>query len=126
MTFKKWEELPVNVRRSRKNLYNYIKAEIEGEGSDDSDPEPTTRDINIVVDDGTDPVQGATVVIGEASKTTGSAGGCSFTGLTDGEKTVTVTAEGYTEKTETITVGANSTSFTISLTAVVAESTPTG
>ena len=49
--------------------------------------------------------------------TTGSAGGCSLTEIADGEQSVTVTAEGYTTKTETITVSENNTSFTISLTA---------
>ena len=82
--------------------------------------QPATRDIHIDITDGTDGIEGATVVIGETSKTTGSAGGCNFTGLTDGEKSVTVTAEGYTEKTETITVSENDTSFTITLTEVEA------
>ena len=50
---------------------------------------------------------------------TGSGGGCTAT-LTDGEHTLLVTAEGYTDKTETITVDSSHTSFTISL----IESTP--
>lgn len=36
MALKEWHELPVSVRRSRQNLYNYIKSEIEGESSDSS------------------------------------------------------------------------------------------
>ena len=124
MTMKKWHELPLKVRKSKKEMYKYMYEQITGEPHDGSDdpspsPEPVTRDISVTVDDGTDPVQGASVVIGETSKTTGSAGGCSFTGLADGTYNVTVTKEGYTDKTEEITVSENNTSFTISLTAAV-------
>lgn len=80
-------------------------------------PETTTRDISFTIDDGTDPIQSASVVIGSTTKTTGSAGGCSFTGIEEGEVSVTVSKEGYTTKTETITVDSTHTSFTISLVA---------
>ena len=60
-------------------------------------------------------VQGATVVIGGTTKTTGSAGGCTFN-LSDGDYTVSVSAEDYTAKTESITVAEDTTSFTIVLT----------
>lgn len=76
---------------------------------------PTTRNVNFVINDGTDAIQGATVTIGEITGTTGSAGGCTLQGVADGENSVTVTAEGYTSKTETITVSENDTTFTISL-----------
>ena len=79
--------------------------------------EETTQDISFTINDGTDAIGGATVTIGEDSKTTGSAGGCSFNGVTEGEVSVTVSAEGYTTKTETITVNAEHTTFTISLVA---------
>lgn len=123
MTMKKWHKLPLKVRKSKKEMYKYLYEEITGEPHDGSSddptpsPEPVTRDISVTVNDGTNPVQGASVVIGETSKTTGSAGGCSFTGLADGTYNVTVTKEGYTDKTEEITVSENNTSFTISLTA---------
>lgn len=131
----KFNELPASVRRSprlRWNLiadlltgvkvYNPETKKISEVGLSTSEPveEQQTRDIHIDVDDGTDGVEGATVVIGETSKTTGSAGGCNFTGLSDGEYQVTVTAEGFVEKTETINVSENDTTFTISLTAVEA------
>ena len=64
-------------------------------------------------------IQGAEVVIDgdtENKKTTGSSGGCSAT-LSDGEHEVVVSAEGFTTKTETITVDSTHASFTISLTA---------
>lgn len=77
-----------------------------------------TRIINFTVDDGTDPIQGATVTIdGDTSnkKTTGSSGGCTAT-LADGEHEIVVSKDGYTTETETITTDSTHNSFTISLT----------
>lgn len=76
----------------------------------------TTRNISVNVTDGETGVSGASVVIGDVSKTTGSAGGCTFNDITDGEHTVTVTKEGYVTKTETITVSEDNTTFTITVT----------
>ena len=81
--------------------------------------EETTRDLNFTINDGTNAIQDATVTIGtKTSSATGSQGGCSLTGITDGEHSITVECEGYTTKTETITVSENNTNFTISLTAI--------
>lgn len=121
MALKKWEELPVAVRRSRKNLYNYMKAEIEGS---DDDPETSSRDISITVNDGTDPVEGVSVAIGQITGTTGAAGGCTLKSVEDGEQTITATKEGFEEYSDTITVSEDNTSFTISLTEVSVEETP--
>lgn len=116
----KFEELPYAVRKSPRRRWNYI-AELLGDGSEDdgsSEPEtPVTRDISFTINDGKDPIEGATVVIGETSKTTGSAGGCTFNNIEEGQVSVEVSAEGYTTKTEEITVSAEDTSFTISLVA---------
>ena len=79
------------------------------------DETPTTQDISFVINDGTDPIQGASVTIGETTKTTGSQGGCSFTAIEEGTVSVEVSAEGYTTKTEDITVDSEHTSFTITL-----------
>jgi len=79
------------------------------------DNETETRTINFTITDGTDPVNGATVAIGNKTGTTGSAGGCSLTEIADGEHEVTVTCDGYTTKTETITVSESDTTFTITL-----------
>lgn len=79
-------------------------------------PVPDTRSISVNVTDGENAVSGASVVIGDVSKTTGSAGGCTFNDITDGEHTVTVTADGYVTKTETITVSEDDTTFTITVT----------
>ena len=77
---------------------------------------PVTRNINFVINDGTDGIQGATVSIGDITGTTGSQGGCTLQNVSDGEHSVTVSADGYTSKTETITVSESDTTFTISLT----------
>lgn len=77
--------------------------------------ETETRTINFTITDGTDPVNGATVAIGNKTGTTGSAGGCTLTEIADGEHEVTVTCEGYTTKTETITVSESDTTFAIAL-----------
>ena len=79
------------------------------------DNETETRTINFTITDGTDPVNGATVAIGNKTGTTGSAGGCTLTEIADGEHEVTVTCDGYTTKTETITVSESDTTFTIAL-----------
>ena len=70
------------------------------------------------MNDGNSPVENATVAIGDVTGTTGSAGGCSLQNISDGEHTVTVTKEGYKDYTNTITVSEESTSFTVSLTAL--------
>ena len=78
---------------------------------------PETRDIAISVNDGTDPIEGATVTVGSKTGTTGSAGGCTIKDVTDGTVSVEVSATGYVTKTESITVSSSDTSFTISLVA---------
>ena len=83
--------------------------------------ETTTYTISFTINDGTDPIQGASVVIGEASKTTGSAGGCTFDNMEEGTVNVEVSKEGFTTKTEEITIDSTHTSFTISLEATTQE-----
>ncbi len=99
--------------------YYILLPEGQTESDDNNGQEETqTRSVSFTINDGTDAVSGATVVIDndtDNSKTTGGAGGCTAN-LTDGEHEVTVTKEGFTTKTETITVSADNTSFTISLT----------
>lgn len=77
-----------------------------------------TRTISFTINDGTDAIQGAEVVIdGDTAgkKTTGSSGGCTAT-LADGEHEVVISKTGYTTKTQTITTDSTHTTFTISLT----------
>ena len=72
--------------------------------------------ITITVDDGTDPIEGATVVIGETTKTTDASGECTFPDMTYDDYSAEVSATGYTSVTETISFRSNHKSFTISLT----------
>lgn len=77
----------------------------------------TLRDISVTINDGTDPIEGATVTVGAKTGTTGSAGGCTIKDVTEGTVSVEVSATGYVTKTETVTVDSTHTSFTISLVA---------
>lgn len=81
-------------------------------------PEPVLRDLSFTINDGTDPIKGATVTIGAKTGTTGDAGGCTIKDVEEGSVSVEVSKEGYTTKTETITVDSTHTSFTISLSVV--------
>ena len=92
-------------------------AENNQSSDDNGSEEVTTRTLNFTVNNGTAPVENATVSIGDVTSTTGSAGGCSLQNIPDGEQTVNVTCEGYTDYTGTITVSEDNTTFTISLTA---------
>ena len=85
----------------------------------DDEGNPETRNITFTVNDGTNPIQGASVSIGNITGTTGSQGGCTLQNVTDGENTVIVTADGYLTKTQTIIVSESDTSFTISLDEIV-------
>ena len=85
--------------------------------SPEPEPEPVLRDLSFTINDGTDPIKGATVTIGAKTGTTGDAGGCTIKDVEEGSVSVEVSATGYTTKTETITVDSTHTSFTISLTA---------
>lgn len=84
---------------------------------DSSETPITTRDLSFTINDGTDPIKGATVKIGSTTGTTGDAGGCTLKDIEDGSQSVEVSATGYVTKTETITVDSTHTSFTISLVA---------
>lgn len=77
----------------------------------------TLRDISVTINDGTDPIEGATVTVGAKTGTTGSAGGCTIKDVAEGTVSVEVSATGYVTKTETVTVDSTHTSFTISLVA---------
>ena len=81
--------------------------------------------LSLTVNDGTDPISGATVVIGETTKTTGTSGGCTFLDMPYDTYSATVSAEGYTSKTESIVFDATHKSFTISLSAAVSAGTVT-
>ena len=73
--------------------------------------------LTIKVDDGTDAIEGASVVIGETTKTTDSSGECTFTDMPYDDYSAEVSATGYITKTDTVAFRSNHKSFTISLTA---------
>lgn len=107
--------LPFATAKVLQDHEDRIKA-LEG-GDSSSDETPVTRTISFTITDGTNNVDGATVVIGDVTKTTGSAGGCTFNDIADGSVSVEVSKTGYVTKTETITVSADNTAFTITLVA---------
>lgn len=81
-----------------------------------------TQNIEFTITDGTDPVEGAVVAIGEKTGTSAATTGkCTINGILEGSYEVTVTCAGYEDKTSTITVTASDTTFTIALTAVTPE-----
>lgn len=65
--------------------------------------------LSITVTDGENALQGVSVTIDGETHITGSAGGCSFN-LINGDYEVTFTKEGYTSKTENITVNGDTNS----------------
>jgi len=101
---------------------NYVTQTVDVTVNGDTEVEiemVATRTASFTINDGTDGIQGAEVVIDgdtEGKKTTGSSGGCTAT-LSDGEHEIVVSAEGYETATETITVDSTHTSFIISLVA---------
>lgn len=115
---------PFAVAKVLQEHEDRLKAlETSAENNDNNEQQqevtPTTRDLSFTINDGTNPIEGATVTVGDKSGTTGSAGGCTVTGVAEGtDISVEVSKEGYTTKTETITVDETHTSFTISLVAV--------
>ena len=137
MVYKKFESIKLQIMQGRKlkpfqtarviqDHEDRLKALEEANGGSNGSsqqqetptPTPTTRDLSFTINDGTNPIEGATVAIGTKTSTTGSAGGCSINGVAEGEVSVEVSKEGYTTKTETITVDSTHTSFTISLVVV--------
>ena len=79
------------------------------------------RDLSFTVKDSAGepaPVEGAlvTVTTGKTG-TTGSAGGCSITGVLDGSYTISVVADGFEDYSDTIVVDETHTSFSINLVA---------
>lgn len=84
----------------------------------ESEEIPETVNLSISVTDGENPVEGATVSIGEINSTTGRAGGCTLQNVPVGNRLITVTADGYDEYSDTITVSDEHDEFTITLTEV--------
>lgn len=78
----------------------------------------TAKDITVTVSDGTNPVSGATVTAGDNTGTTGADGKVAFEDVPETVTSISVTAEGFADKTQSVTIDASHTSFTITLTPV--------
>jgi hypothetical protein len=76
---------------------------------------PETTTVHVTVNDGENPISGATVTIGEITGTTIN-GGCNLSEVPEGTETITVTKDGYNEYTDSITVSSTNNEFTITLT----------
>lgn len=90
--------------------------------------EPSTDTLTIEVNDGTDPIIGASVTIGETTETTGDDGKAEFD-LAYDDYTATITADGYNDAEESIAFRSNHKTFTVSLTETVndpQDPTPSG
>lgn len=79
--------------------------------------EIVTDTLTVTVDDGTDPISGATVTIGTTDKTTGDDGVATFTAMPYDDYSAEISATGYTTKTETLAFRSNHKAFTVSLVA---------
>jgi len=112
------QEQLIRVLQSYEDRISALEsAEPSPEPTPSPEPEPVLRDLSFTINDGTDPIKGATVTIGSKTGTTGDVGGCTIKDVAEGSVSVEVSKEGYTTKTETLTVDSTHTSFTISLTA---------
>ena len=90
------------------------------DGDTDVDVTLTPVDtLTITVDNGDDPavaIEGASIVIGETTKTTTANGEAEFTNIPYDDYTATISADGYTTATEELQFRSNHKSFTVSLT----------
>lgn len=75
----------------------------------------TIDDLAISVTDGTSPIGGVEVTIGESTGTTGSAGGCTLHNILVGNVTVTATKEGYVGYSEEVTITSETETLEITL-----------
>ena len=117
LALKKWNELPVELRRSEAKRWNYLVEHIEGSGENTPEPEQATkRNISISVTDGSSPLQGVNVTLvnsTDSSKTfngsTGSAGGCNIRNVPEGTYNVEATLNGYDTYSGSLTVDSDET-----------------
>lgn len=110
------------LKAIKSELIAVLDGEEEGEENNTTTETTVKRTINVSVTDGTDPVKGASVVLAKgstevASSTTGDAGGCTLQNVEDDTYTITVTKEGFTEYSASVTTSKSNTSLSIELTA---------
>lgn len=118
------------LKAIKSELIAVLEGEEEGEENNTTTETTTKRTISVSVTDGTDPVKGASVVLTKgvtevASSTTGDAGGCTLQNVEDDTYTLTVSKEGFTEYSASVTTSENNTSLSVELTATP-NPTPSG
>ena len=100
MVLKEWSELPYNIRRSRKKLYEYIRTNISEEEPDEPVAETSTVTANVT--DGSSGIASITVTLTDTTDSTKTytantitGGTASITEVPYGTYAVTATGEGY-------------------------------
>lgn len=109
------------VTKVQTDMYVLLKNNQTELGVDDSpigEENPETVNVSVSVTDGENPISGATVSIGDITSTTGSQGGCNLNNVPAGSHTITVTADGFEEYSETINVSSENDEINITLTEV--------
>lgn len=129
-----WSKLELNECWSEKQRYNkimnYIDKKLsEEEVTQDDEETVETVDIQVSVKDAEEQnVSGASVVLTanneEYSCQTGTAGGCKISNVPLGEYTVSATATGFEELSDTLEVTAETESLPLVLTAVTEPADP--
>ena len=93
---------------AHKDGYNEYSDEIDVDGSHTTATARLTEKKNVfdihftVVDEQEQPIQNATVELDGVSRITGSAGGCNFQNISEGEHNLNISADGYTPITDEI------------------------
>ena len=135
-----YESLDVSVRRSNRKLYNYVASQLDLNTWDELDV-PLRRSTHLlynyvkncsstqtltvtVTDESSVAISGASVVIGETSKSTGDDGKATFQ-LVYGDYEATISADGYTTATEELQFRSNHKNFEIELEAASSTGTVT-
>ena len=111
-----WSKLNINECWSEKQRFNFIMNYVDSLIEEEEiveEEEVTTKDIQVsITDTDEQSVKGAVVVLSddgteEYTCTTGDAGGCRLQSVPLGEYAVSITADGYAELSDTLTVDEN-------------------
>ena len=109
-----------DVTAKKTNYVDYTHSStvtVSGDTTLSIEMEIVTDTLTVTVNDGTDAISGATVTIGTTDKTTGDDGVATFTSMPYDDYSASISATGYTTKTETLAFRSNHKAFTVSLVA---------
>lgn len=113
---KGWQEL---VGLTPAPSSNSEDPSVENPNTPEEPQESVKINISATVTDGENPISSATVTLTNDNKTitgtTGSAGGCTLSNVELGTYTVTASASGYTEYTDSLTVTNETTTLAITM-----------